>query len=196
MLLGTQVEALSDSALKAAVEQHHIFAKLTPLHRERIARALLANGHVVGFMGDGINDATALRAADTGISVDSAIDIAKEAADIILLEKNLLVLDEGAVEGRTTFCNRLKDTRMTASSNFGNVLSAPVASAFLPLLPLLPLQLLVLSLFYDISQTGIPFDPVDTELMTRPLTWNSKEIGRFMLFLGRSARCSTSSPSE
>jgi Mg2+-importing ATPase len=193
VLLGTQVEALSDSALKAAVEQHHIFAKLTPPHRERIVRALRANGHVVGFVGDGINDATALRAADTGISVDSAIDIAKESADIILLEKNLLVLDEGAVEGRTTFCNRLKDTRMTASSNFGNVLSAPVASAFLPLLPL---QLLVLSLFYDISQTGIPFDPVDAELMTRPLTWNPKEIGRLMLFLGRSARCSTSSPSE
>jgi len=135
-------------------------------------------------MGDGINDAPALRAADIGISVDSAVDIAKEAADIILLEKSLLVLDDGVVEGRTTFCNMLKYIRMTASSNFGNVLSVLVASAFLPFLPMLPLQLLVLNLLYDISQTGIPFDNVDRELVTKPLKWNPKDIGRFMLFFG------------
>ena len=184
ILLGSQVESLSDDALKAAAEQHHIFAKLTPLHKERIVRALRASGHVVGFMGDGINDAPALRAADIGISVDSAVDIAKEAADIILLEKSLLVLDEGVVEGRTTFCNMLKYIRMTASSNFGNVLSVLVASAFLPFLPMLPLQLLVLNLLYDISQTGIPFDNVDPELVTKPLKWNPSDIGRFMLFFG------------
>jgi Mg2+-importing ATPase len=135
-------------------------------------------------MGDGINDAPALRAADIGISVDSAVDIAKEAADIILLEKSLLVLDDGVVEGRTTFCNMLKYIRMTASSNFGNVLSVLVASAFLPFLPMLPLQLLVQNLLYDIGQTGIPFDNVDPELVTRPLQWNPADIGRFMLCFG------------
>ena len=183
-LLGSQVEAMSDDALQAAAESHSVFAKLTPLHKERIVRALRAGGHVVGFMGDGINDAPALRAADIGISVDSAVDIAKEAADIILLEKSLLVLDEGVVEGRTTFCNMLKYIRMTASSNFGNVLSVLVASAFLPFLPMLPLQLLVQNLLYDIGQTGIPFDNVDAELVTKPLKWNPADIGRFMLFFG------------
>lgn len=184
VLLGAQVEAMSEESLKAAAETHHIFAKLTPLHKERIVRALRASGHVVGFMGDGINDAPALRAADIGISVDSAVDIAKEAADIILLEKSLLVLDDGVVEGRTTFCNMLKYIRMTASSNFGNVLSVLVASAFLPFLPMLPLQLLVQNLLYDIGQTGIPFDNVDPELVTKPLKWNPSDIGRFMVFFG------------
>ena len=184
VLLGAQVEALSDEALKTEAESHSVFAKLTPMHKERIVRALRASGHVVGFMGDGINDAPALRAADIGISVDSAVDIAKEAADIILLEKSLLVLDEGVVEGRITFCNMLKYIRMTASSNFGNVLSVLVASAFLPFLPMLPLQLLVQNLLYDIGQTGIPFDNVDAELVTKPLKWNPTDIGRFMLFFG------------
>ncbi|WP_409054387.1 magnesium-translocating P-type ATPase [Variovorax sp. GrIS 2.14] len=184
VLLGAQIESLSDEALKAAAESHSIFAKLSPLHKERIVRALRASGHVVGFMGDGINDAPALRAADIGISVDSAVDIAKEAADIILLEKSLLVLDDGVVEGRTTFCNMLKYIRMTASSNFGNVLSVLVASAFLPFLPMLPLQLLVQNLLYDIGQTGIPFDNVDAELVAKPLKWNPRDIGRFMLFFG------------
>ena len=184
VLLGAEVETLNDDALKAAAESHSLFAKLTPLHKERIVRALRASGHVVGFMGDGINDAPALRAADIGISVDSAVDIAKEAADIILLEKSLLVLDDGVVEGRTTFCNMLKYIRMTASSNFGNVLSVLVASAFLPFLPMLPLQLLVQNLLYDIGQTGIPFDNVDAELVTKPLKWNPSDIGRFMLFFG------------
>ncbi len=184
VLLGSQIETMSDDALKTAALAHNIFAKLAPLHKERIVRALRASGHVVGFMGDGINDAPALRAADIGISVDSAVDIAKEAADIILLEKSLLVLDEGVVEGRSTFCNMLKYIRMTASSNFGNVLSVLVAGAFLPFLPMLPLQLLVLNLLYDLGQTGIPFDNVDAELVTQPLKWNPTDIGRFMLFFG------------
>jgi Mg2+-importing ATPase len=184
LLLGPQVDALDDQALQDAAAAHSVFAKLTPLHKERIVRALRAGGHVVGFMGDGINDAPALRAADIGISVDSAVDIAKEAADIILLEKSLLVLDEGVVQGRNTFCNMLKYIRMTASSNFGNVLSVLVASAFLPFLPMLPLQLLVQNLLYDIAQTGIPFDNVDPELVARPLAWNPADIGRFMLFFG------------
>ncbi len=184
VLLGSQVEALSDAALQAAAETHSVFAKLTPLHKERIVYALRAGGQVEGFMGDGINDAPALRAADIGISVDSAVDIAKEAADIILLEKSLLVLDEGVMEGRRTFCNMLKYIRMTASSNFGNVLSVLVASAFLPFLPMLPLQLLVQNLLYDIAQTGIPFDNVDAELLAKPLQWQPADIGRFMLFFG------------
>ena len=135
-------------------------------------------------MGDGINDAPALRAADIGISVDSAVGFAKEAADIILLEKSLMVLDDGVIEGRTIFCNMLKYIRMTASSNFGNVFSVLVASAFLPFLPMLPLQLLTQNLLYDISQTGIPFDNVDAELVAKPLTWNPGGIGRFMIFFG------------
>jgi P-type Mg2+ transporter len=184
VLLGAHIEALNDEQLKTAAQDNHIFAKLTPLHKERIVRALRANGHVVGFMGDGINDAPALRAADIGISVDSAVDIAKEAADIILLEKSLLVLDAGVIEGRTTFCNMLKYIRMTASSNFGNVLSVLVASAFLPFLPMLPLQLLLQNLLYDVGQTGIPFDNVDAELVAKPLKWNPSDIGRFMLFFG------------
>jgi len=184
VLLGAQVEGMDDAALAKAVEQHQVFAKLAPLHKDRIVHALRASGHVVGFMGDGINDAPALRAADIGISVDSAVDIAKEAADIILLEKSLVVLDTGVVEGRTTFCNMLKYIRMTASSNFGNVFSVLVASAFLPFLPMLPLQLLLQNLLYDVSQTGIPFDNVDAELVSKPLKWNPADIGRFMIFFG------------
>ena len=184
VVVGAEIEAMDDAALTLAVEQHRVFAKLAPLHKDRIVRSLRAQGHVVGFMGDGINDAPALRAADIGISVDSAVDIAKEAADIILLEKSLMVLDQGVVEGRSTFSNMLKYIRMTASSNFGNVLSVLVASAFLPFLPMLPLQLLVQNLMYDISQTTIPFDTVDAELVARPLKWNPADIGRFMVFFG------------
>jgi Mg2+-importing ATPase len=184
VLLGAQVEAMDDAALAQAVRDHRVFAKLAPLHKERIVRALRAQGHVVGFIGDGINDAPALRAADIGISVDSGVDIAKEAADIILLEKSLLVLDEGVVAGRAVFCNLLKYIRMTASSNFGNVLSVLVASAFLPFLPMLPLQLLTQNLLYDFSQTAIPFDRVDDDLVRAPLRWKAADIGRFMLFFG------------
>ncbi len=175
---------MSDSELAQAVEAHNVFARLTPAHKERIVRLLKADGHVVGFVGDGINDAAALRTADIGISVDSGVDIAKEAADIILLEKSLLVLNEGVVEGRKTFANMLKYLKMTASSNFGNVFSVLLASAFLPFLPMLPMQLLVQNLLYDISQIAIPFDNVDPELLSRPQRWNPADIGRFMLFFG------------
>ncbi|MDO4968290.1 MAG: magnesium-translocating P-type ATPase, partial [Comamonadaceae bacterium] len=183
-LTGAQIERMSDSALAEAAQKHRLFARLTPLHKERLVHALRNKGHVVGFMGDGINDAPALRAADIGISVDSAVDIAKEAADIILLEKSLMVLEEGVMQGRRTFSNMLKYIRMTASSNFGNVFSVLVASAFLPFLPMLPLQLLVQNLLYDISQIAIPFDKVDDELVREPLRWNPQDIGRFMLFFG------------
>ncbi|SFC10710.1 Mg2+-importing ATPase [Polaromonas sp. OV174] len=184
MVLGPQIERMDDTALALAVEQHTIFAKLSPLDKERIVRSLRGNGHVVGFMGDGINDAPALRAADIGISVDSAVDIAKEAADIILLERSLMVLEEGVIEGRKTFSNMLKYIRMTASSNFGNVFSVLIASVFLPFLPMLPLQLLVQNLLYDVSQIAIPFDNVDAALVAQPLKWNPDDIRRFMIFFG------------
>jgi len=184
VMLGAEVEAMDDAQLALAAEQHRVFARLTPSHKERIVRALKSRGHVTGFMGDGINDAPALRAADIGISVDSAVDIAKEAADIILLEKSLLVLEEGVIEGRRTFGNMLKYIKMTASSNFGNVFSVLIASAFLPFLPMLPLQLLVQNLLYDISQIAIPFDNVDAELLQQPQRWRPQELGRFMLVFG------------
>ena len=184
MLTGGAIETMNDAELAQAVEAGQLFARLTPAHKERIVRILKAGGHVVGFMGDGINDAPALRAADIGISVDTAVDIAKEAADIILLEKSLMVLEAGVLEGRRTFVNMLKYVRMTASSNFGNVFSVLVASAFLPFLPMLPIHLLTQNLLYDLSQTLIPFDNVDDELVARPLVWNPKEIARFMVFFG------------
>lgn len=184
LLQGRDIEALDDAQLARAVEQHHVFARLTPAHKERIVRLLKANGHVVGFLGDGINDAPALRAADIGISVDTAVDIAKEAADIILLEKSLMVLEAGVLEGRRTFANMLKYIKMTASSNFGNVFSVLVASAFLPFLPMLPMHLLVQNLLYDVSQIAIPFDHVDEELLAQPQRWQPEDIGRFMLFFG------------
>ena len=184
IVLGTQIEHMNDEMLRQTVERHQLFARLTPLHKERIVHALRANGHITGFMGDGINDAPALRAADIGISVDSAVDIAKEAADIILLEKSLMVLEQGVIEGRRTFSNMLKYIRMTASSNFGNVFSVMVASAFIPFLPMLPLHLLVQNLLYDLSQIAIPFDNVDDELVRQPLRWNPADLGRFMVFFG------------
>jgi P-type Mg2+ transporter len=183
-LVGSDIEAMNDTQLAAAVEATNVFARLTPTHKERIVHALKVNGHVVGFIGDGINDAPALRAADIGISVDTAVDIAKEAADIILLEKSLMVLEEGVLEGRRTFANMLKYIKMTASSNFGNVFSVVVASVFLPFLPMLPLQLLVQNLLYDISQIAIPFDNVDAELVKSPQRWNPGDIGRFMVYFG------------
>jgi Mg2+-importing ATPase len=184
VLRGSDVERMSDQELAVAVEKNNVFAKLTPSQKERIVRMLKANGHVVGFMGDGINDAPALRTADIGISVDTAVDIAKEAADIILLEKSLMVLEEGVVEGRRTFANMLKYIKMTASSNFGNVFSVLVASAFIPFLPMLPMHLLVQNLLYDISQIAIPFDHVDEELVQEPQRWQPDDIGRFMVFFG------------
>jgi Mg2+-importing ATPase len=184
LLMGNDIERMTDAELAKAVETTNVFAKLTPSHKERIVRLLKGNGHVVGFMGDGINDAPALRTADIGISVDSAVDIAKEAADIILLEKSLMVLEEGVLEGRRTFANMLKYIKMTASSNFGNVFSVLVASAFIPFLPMLPMHLLVQNLLYDISQIAIPFDNVDEEMLKQPQRWQPGDVGRFMLFFG------------
>jgi len=184
LLRGSDIEAMDERQLAEAVETANVFAKLTPSHKERIVRALRGNGHIVGFMGDGINDAPALRAADIGISVDTAVDIAKEAADIILLEKSLMVLEEGVLEGRKTFANMLKYIKMAASSNFGNVFSVLVASAFLPFLPMMPLQLLVQNLLYDISQIAIPWDNVDAEQMKSPQRWKPEDLGRFMIYFG------------
>ncbi|EHK67865.1 magnesium-translocating P-type ATPase [Achromobacter arsenitoxydans] len=182
--LGAEIDAMDDDQLAAAVREANVFARLTPAHKERIVRSLRAQGDTVGFMGDGINDAPALRAADVGISVDSAVDISKEAADIILLEKSLMVLEDGVIEGRKTFCNMLKYLKMTASSNFGNVFSVLVASAFLPFLPMLPIHLLLQNLMYDVSQTAIPFDNVDEELLKQPQQWDPDGLGRFMVFFG------------
>lgn len=184
LAVGSDIENMSDKDLAALALRTTLFARLTPMHKERIVRLLRGEGHVVGFMGDGINDAPALRAADIGISVEGAVDIAREAADIILLEKSLMVLEEGVIEGRRTFANMLKYIKMTASSNFGNVFSVLVASAFLPFLPMLPLHLLIQNLLYDVSQVAIPFDNVDDEQITKPQRWNPADLGRFMVFFG------------
>ena len=184
IIVGGQIDALSDDALAARAKRTTLFARLTPMHKERIVTLLKREGHVVGFMGDGINDAPALRAADIGISVDGAVDIAREAADIILLEKSLMVLEQGVIEGRRTFSNMLKYIKMTASSNFGNVFSVLVASAFLPFLPMLPLHLLIQNLLYDVSQVAIPFDNVDEDQIRRPQRWDPADLRRFMIFFG------------
>ena len=183
-LLGKDVEKLSDAQLEEAAELTTIFAKMSPVQKSRVIRALQRNGHTVGYLGDGINDAAALKDADVGISVDTAVDIAKESADIILLEKSLLVLEEAVVEGRKTFANIIKYIKMTASSNFGNVFSVLVASIFLPFLPMLPIQLLVQNLLYDISQVSIPWDDVDADFLKQPRKWDAGGIARFMVFIG------------
>jgi len=184
ILLGPQIEAMSEAELDEAVASTSVFARLAPAHKEHIIRALQRKGHVVGFMGDGINDAPALKAADVGISVDSAVDIAKESSDIILLENNLLILEQGVKEGRRVFGNITKYIKMAASSNFGNMFSVVGASAFLPFLPMLPIQVLANNLLYDISQTTIPSDEVDADWLTRPRKWTIGEIQRFILFIG------------
>jgi Mg2+-importing ATPase len=181
---GVEIERLSEEALGDLAERTTVFAKLSPVQKSRIVKALKARGHTVGFMGDGINDALALREADVGISVDSAVDIAKEAADIILLEKSLLVLERGVLEGRRTFGNIIKYIKMTASSNFGNVLSVLIASAVLPFLPMLAIQFLVQNLLYDLSQTAIPWDRMDEEFVKRPRQWEARSIATFMLCIG------------
>jgi Mg2+-importing ATPase len=184
MLLGADIEKMSDTELAKAAETATLFARLSPAHKERVIRMLRSNKHVVGFMGDGINDAPALRAADVGISVDTATDIAKESADLILLEKDLTVLGQGVIEGRKVFANIVKYIRMGASSNFGNMFSVLGASSFLPFLPMAPIQVLTNNLLYDFSQVPIPADAVDDEQVTRPRPWNIAEIRRFILFVG------------
>ncbi|AZD98663.1 magnesium-translocating P-type ATPase [Pseudomonas chlororaphis] len=183
-LLGRDIEHMDDAVLARLVEERTVFAKLTPLQKSRVLKALQANGHTVGFLGDGINDAPALRDADVGISVDSGTDIAKESADIILLEKSLMVLEEGVIKGRETFGNIMKYLNMTASSNFGNVFSVLVASAFIPFLPMLAIHLLLQNLMYDISQLSLPWDKMDKEFLRKPRKWDAKNIGRFMLWIG------------
>jgi P-type Mg2+ transporter len=184
LLLGGQIEAMTDEALAAAAERTTLFARVSPAHKQRIIQALQSRGHAVGFMGDGINDAPALRAADVGISVDTAVDIAKESADMILLEKSLLVLEEGVLEGRKVFANILKYIGMGASSSFGNMFSVLGASIFVPYLPMTPIQILTDNLLYDVSQTAIPTDAVDPEQIATPRPWDIGSIAKFILFIG------------
>jgi Mg2+-importing ATPase len=184
ILLGNQVENLTDEQLAKEVETTDVFARLSPAHKKRVVQALQHNKHVVGFMGDGINDAPALRAADVGISVDNAVDIAKESADMILLEKNLMVLEEGVLEGRKVFVNILKYIRMGASSNFGNMFSVLGASAWLPFLPMQPIQVLTNNLLYDFSQVPIPTDNVGGQQINKPRPWAMGEIAKFIMFIG------------
>ncbi len=184
IILGSQIEAMTDLELADKAEAATIFAKLSPQQKARVIHALQSKNHVVGFMGDGINDGPALKAADVGISVDTAVDIAKESADIILLEKNLLVIKEGVIEGRKVFGNIIKYIRMSASSNFGNMFSVLGASAFLPFLPMAPVQILFNNLLYDFSQTSVATDYVDEEYLSQPRKWEIANISRYILTIG------------
>ncbi|HZK57449.1 MAG TPA: magnesium-translocating P-type ATPase [Clostridia bacterium] len=184
VLLGTDIEELTDEQLSSMIHSTTIFAKLSPVQKARVIKVIKDKGHTVGFLGDGINDAPALREADVGISVDTAVDIAKESADIILLEKDLMILEEGVVQGRGIFGNIIKYINMTVSSNFGNVFSVLVASAFLPFLPMLPIHLLIQNLFYDISQISIPWDTMDKDYVKEPRQWDPGNIMKFTIYIG------------
>ncbi|HEX4349494.1 MAG TPA: magnesium-translocating P-type ATPase [Verrucomicrobiae bacterium] len=184
IILGNDVEKMSDEQLADAIDRVDVYARLSPAHKKRVVQALQKKGHVVGFMGDGINDAPALRAADVGISVDNAVDIAKESADVILLEKNLMVLEEGVLEGRKVFVNILKYIRMGASSNFGNMFSMLGAAALFKFQPIMPLQILTNNLLYDFSQVPIPTDNVGANQIAKPRPWQMGEIAKFMLLIG------------
>ena len=183
-LTGPDIENMDEATLKERVKTTTCFSKLTPLQKTQIIPILQEQENTVGFLGDGINDAAALRQSDIGISVDSAVDIAKESADIILLEKDLMVLEDGVLEGRKTFGNINKYIKMTASSNFGNMFSVMFASAFLPFLPMMPIHLLIQNLLYDISQTTIPFDRMDPEFLRKPRRWDASDLKRFMIYIG------------
>ncbi|HKM03503.1 MAG TPA: magnesium-translocating P-type ATPase [Lachnospiraceae bacterium] len=183
-LLGEQIETMTDMELSEIAETTTIFAKLSPSQKARIVRLLRENGHSVGYMGDGINDAAAMQASDVGISVDTAVDIAKESADVILLEKDLMVLEKGILEGRKTYANMIKYIKMTASSNFGNMFSVLVASAFLPFLPMASIHIILLNLIYDVSCSAIPWDNVDKEFLLKPRKWDASSVSRFMLWIG------------
>lgn len=184
VLLGSDVEGMNDDQLADAASKTTLFARVSPAHKQRIVKALQSRRHTVGFMGDGINDAPGLRTADVGISVDTAVDIAKESADMILLEKSLLVLEAGVVEGRKVFANIVKYIRMGASSNFGNMFSVLGASVFVPFLPMAPIQILANNLLYDISQTAIPTDDVDPDQVKQPHPWDVRQLTRFIVFIG------------
>jgi len=184
VLLGNEIAQMTDEELAMRLREAHILAKLSPMQKARVVQVLQTMGHTVGFLGDGINDAAALKQADVGISVDSAVDIAKESADIILLEKDLMVLRKGVIYGRRTFGNIIKYIKMAVSSNFGNMFSMLGASALFPFLPMLPIQLLVQNLLYDLSQVSIPWDRMDAEYIARPRKWQAEGIARFMIFIG------------
>ena len=184
MLLGADIDQMTDQEMAEAVESVTVFAKLSPDQKARIILQLKKNGHVVGYMGDGINDAPSMKVADVGISVDTAVDIAKETADVILLDKDLMVLETGIVEGRKVYANMTKYIKMTVSSNFGNIFSLLVASIFLPFLPMAPVHLIVLNLVYDLSCVALPFDNVDQDFLKQPHTWEAKSITRFMVWMG------------
>lgn len=184
VLIGTQIDAMDDTTLAREAHKTTVFAKLSPTQKERVVRVLRGDGHTVAFLGDGINDAPAMRAADVGICVDTAVDIAKESADVILLEKDLTVLAHGVMQGRKTYANMMKYIKITASSNFGNMFSVLVASAFLPFLPMLSIQLLLLNLVYDICCSSLPWDRVDAKLLAAPASWDSKSIAKFMFWFG------------
>lgn len=184
MLLGSDLDSMTDEALARAAETTDVFAKLTPDQKSRVVSVLRGNGHTVGFLGDGINDAAAMKSADIGISVDTAVDVAKESADIILLEKDLMVLEQGIIEGRKTYANMIKYIKMTASSNFGNMFSVLAASALLPFLPMMSVHLIFLNLIYDLSCTAIPWDNVDEEFIAKPRKWDASSVGSFMIWIG------------
>lgn len=184
MLLGSALDSMTDEALARAAETTDVFAKLTPDQKSRVVSVLRGNGHTIGFLGDGINDAAAMKSADIGISVDTAVDVAKESADIILLEKDLMVLEQGIIEGRKTYANMIKYIKMTASSNFGNMFSVLAASALLPFLPMMSVHLIFLNLIYDLSCTAIPWDNVDEEFIAKPRKWDASSVGSFMIWIG------------
>ena len=184
IILGNKLDKLSDAGVLRLLKKTNVFAKLSPIQKARIVRILKENGNIVGYMGDGINDAPSLNNSEVGISVDTAVDITKETADIILLEKDLDVLTDGVIEGRKTFANLLKYVKMAVSFNFGEVLSILIASIFLPFFPITPVQLLVQSLLYDIGQLSVPYDNVDREYLNKPQKWNLKNIKKFMLWMG------------
>lgn len=188
ILTGVDLDQMTDDELGKTVENNHVFAELTPGQKVRIVSALRQNGHTVGFLGDGINDIPALCESNVGISVDTAVDAAKDAADVVLLQKDLGVLEQGILEGRKTFTNMLKYIKITASSNFGNIFSIVCASAFLPFLPMTSLQILLLNLLYDVLCIILPWDNVDEEETLSPRDWSGKTLGRFMLFLVLSVR--------
>ena len=181
---GKQLESMNDEQFRETIKNANVFSRLTPSQKEKIISTLREMGNIVGFLGDGINDAPAMKAADVGISVDTAVDIAKESADIILLERSLMVLEEGIVEGRKIFSNIIKYIKMGASSNFGNMFSVVGGSYFLPFLPMAPIQVLTNNFLYDLSQTGIPTDNVDNEFVNKPQKWDISFIQKFMIFIG------------
>lgn len=184
VLIGADIDKLTDEELSSMIDDVNIYARFNPLQKERIIRLFKEKGHVVGYMGDGVNDAPSLHSADVGISVNNATDIAKEASDIILLEKSLNVIYDGVIEGRKVYANIIKYMKMALSGDFGDVFSIMIASIFLPFLPLLPIQMLFQDFIYDFSQIGIPYDSVDEEFLRKPKKWNTKGISKFMKVMG------------